>query len=318
MKRNSRYTMMQVYDSGNMNAGTSPIQITNNAFTVPGAIDALLVRVKTTLTLGTATGATGVITTGATISQVIQNIQLNDKANGVIMNTLGTDLYIEQYVRSFLDSRYYENQQRNFANVADAALANGSQEQDYLFKFPCKKKDLQLKIQGFISTLSTYLSTVGGSTMAVDIQIITITYAEDPMWTQRSQKTNTGAAVPVASNVDISKLLPDGVVIDLVALYVGTDSNVSNVTLDPTGTNTGVVAIDQVALTDEELLRSHYAVAALGSRISGLFVLDVGSFMKTTKTIFKANVGTGFTPYAFILYHEVSDVPEVPAAPATA
>jgi len=309
MKRNQRYTMKQVYDSSNMNAGVGPTPINNNPFTIPGPVDSLLIRVITNLTIGT-----GAIAAAATLSEVISNLQLNDKNNGVILNSLGTDLQTEQFVRSFLDSRYMENDQRNWENVSDLAMAAGAQEQDYLLKLPIKQKDLQLKIQGFIAGLSTYLSTVGTATMSVDIQIIAICYTDDPAWTQRSQKTNMGSSLPVANANDISKLLPDGIVIDLVVLYVGTDSYITGLTLDPTGTNTGIVAIQQAALKGGELLRSHYAVAALGSRLPGVYVLDVGSFMKTDQTKFTVDVATGFTPYAFILFHHVTDTPTIPTA----
>lgn len=309
----ARPVIENIYDSGVVNMGTGAIAIPNNPIKSNYPIDSLLVKLKVATTVGTGTLAS------VAIFNALTNLQLNDKNNVQICNFLGSDVIAEAYLRSFIVSRAYGNNRLPGTLGAGTTslttnVASGSNEVTVLLRFPVKNKDLPLKILGFFGALSSIYSTVGTGTATIELIIDAIMYpTKDPVWTVRTQKTNTGAAAPVANAVDISKLLPDGLVIDLLILSVAADANWTALTYDPNGNGTGYQQI-----TEDSKIQIETAELSPTSRQANYAILKVGQFVKTSKSKFTIDVATGFTPYAFIMYHPISDQPQVKAAPAGA
>lgn len=305
-----------IYDSGVVNVGSGPIQLPNNPIKSNYPIDSLLVTLKVAITLGTGT------LQASPIFNALNNLELTDKNNVDICNFLGTDVIAEAYLRSWIINRGFGNNRLPGTLGAGTTslttnFAAGSQEVNVLLRFPVAQKELPLKIKGAFAANSALFSTVGTATATVELILTAIMYPTvNPVWTVRTQKTNNAAALPVATGNDLTKMIPDSLVIDQLLLQTLSDSNWTASTLDPNGNKTGYQQI-----TQDQQLQMETAELAPTTRQTGYIIYRVGQFVKSSKTFWTLDVGTGFTPATFVMYHQMSDQPAVkavtPAVPAS-
>ncbi|QDI74053.1 hypothetical protein [Nitrosopumilus spindle-shaped virus] len=290
----------EVFNSESKTVTTSTQQFDAKKVNVYGHIIALIFAFQTTITKGS-----GTINTSKTVLDAFGQITIRDKNSRPILDDDSSRFPIIRKILSFASQPSWADHKRGEYDAGTALTDTGSaQTHEMEIPIDINLRDQPISVEYVVDTLSDLLSTVGTATATAQLQIASINIVpigRNAQYAQRETRrlysyVHTSA---ISSETELQNGLPTGVVIDNVACYVTTDSNVTDYTLKPTGKSIG---IDRLARKYIEQMENRNA---FDGHTSGYHVLNHAPFKVGDSTLFSINPASSFTPRIFLTHRGV-------------
>jgi len=287
------------FNSESKTMTTSTQQFDSKKVNVYGHITSLLFKFTTTITKGT-----GTINTSASVLDAFGQVTLRDKNSRPVIDEDSSRLPIVRKILSLADTPQWQTFKKGEYD-AGTSLTDTASAQVHSMEIPIdiNLEDAPISIEFVAGTLSDILSTVGTATATCQLQVIVTSIVpvgeSANLATRETRRIYSFTRGALASEQEIQSDLPTGITIDNITLGVSTDSNLTDVTIKPTGKNIGLDRLDRVAIEAKENR------AFFDGHTSGYHTLCTAPFVVGDSTVFKINPSTSFTPRLFITHRGV-------------
>jgi len=264
-----------------------------------GHISSILLKFTTTITKGT-----GVINTAKSPLNAVGQIVIRDKNSRPIIDEDASRLPIIRKILSCADTPSWQTFKKGEYN-AGSSLTDVATAQTHEMEIPIdiNLSEQPVSVEWTANALSSVLSTVGtaSATCQLEIAITSIVPVGESanLATRETRRIYSFTAGAIATEQELQGNLPTGITIDNLTLGVTTDSNLTDVTIKPTGKNIGVDRVSRLVLQEKE------ERGLLDGHTTGYFTLFTAPFVVGDSTLFKINPSTSFTPRVFITHRGV-------------
>ena len=287
------------FNSESKTLTASTQQFDSKKVNVYGHISSILLKFTATITKGTGT----IDTTKSPLNAVGQ-IVIRDKNSRPIIDEDASRLPIVRKILSCSDSPAWQTFKKGEYN-AGTALTDVATAQTHEMEIPIdiNLEDQPISIEWTANALSSILSTVGtaSATCQLEVAVTSIVPVGESanLATRETRRIYSFTSGAIATEQELQGNLPTGITIDNITLGVTTDSNLTDVTIKPTGKNIG---IDRVART---ILQEKEERGFLDGHTTGYYTLFISPFVVGDSTLFKINPSTSFTPRIFVTHRGV-------------
>lgn len=287
------------FNSESKSMTTSTQQFDAKKLNVYGHITSLLFKFSTTITKGT-----GTIDTSASVLDAFGQITIRDKNSRPIIDEDSSRFPITRKILSLADTPQWQTFKKGEYD-AGSSLTDVATAQTHEMEIPLdiNLEDQPISIEWVAGTLSDVLSTVGTATATCQLQVMVTSIVpvgeSANLATRETRRIYSFTRGALASEQEIQGDLPTGITIDNITLGVTTDSNLTDVTLKPTGKNIGLDRCARAYIEQKE------ARAFFDGHTSGYHTLCIAPFVVGDSTVFKINPSTSFTPRLFIVHRGV-------------
>jgi len=274
-------------------------QFDSKKVNVYGHIISLLFKVTCTITKGT-----GTIDTAKTVLDCLGQITIRDKNSRPILDEDASRLPIVRKILSLADLPAWQTFKKGEYDSAPALTdVATAQTHEMEVGIEINLEDQPISIEFVAGALSDVLSTVGTATATVQLEcsvtsIVPVGESAN-LATRETRRLYSFTRGAIASEQEIQGDLPTGVTIDNITLGVTTDSNLTDITLKPTGKNIGIDRVSRLILEQKE------DRAFFDGHTSGYHTLFTAPFVVGDSTVFKINPSTSFTPRIWICHRGV-------------
>jgi hypothetical protein len=278
---------------------TSSQQFDSKKVNVYGHISSLVLKFTCTITKGS-----GTINTGKSVLDSFGQITIRDKNSRPIIDEDSSRLPIIRKILSLSDLPAWQTFKKGEYD-AGTALTDVATAQVHTMEIPIdiNLEDQPISVEFVAGTLADVLSTVGSAsaTCQLEISVTSIVPVGESanLATRETRRIYSFTRGAVASEQEIQSDLPTGITIDNVTLGVTTDSNLTDITLKPTGKNIGLDRVSRAVIEQKEN-RGFF-----DGHTSGYHTLPCSPFVVGDSTVFKLNPSTSFTPRIFITHRGV-------------
>lgn len=285
----------EVYNSGTQNISTGTLQLAPVKCNAYGHINGIMVSVGTTLTVGT-----GTVNTSNNIIQVVNHLTIRDKASKPILDCTGAQLRKVQKVLSLRDG-YNWGTLRKGQYTAPTALASVATLQTETFELPFSVivQDQPITVELTLDVLATLFSTVGTATATAIVKFASQNIQVPVPGAETQRLYTVTAANAITSETDYAFVLPRTVTIDIVAIDLTADANLTDMTIKPKGGNVGVDRLNQVYWNMFDTFNM------TSGHLAGFFFPIIAPFVVNDSTIFSVNPAASVTPVFYITHRGV-------------
>jgi hypothetical protein len=278
---------------------TSTQQFDSKKVNVYGHITSLLFKFSTTITKGS-----GTINTSASVLDAFGQITIRDKNSRPVIDEDSSRLPITRKILSLADTPQWQTFKKGEYDAGTSLTDTASaQVHSMEISLDVNLEDQPISIEWVAGTLSDVLSTVGTATASCQLEVVVssiVPVGESAnLATRETRRIYSFTRGALASEQEIQGDLPTGITIDNITLGVTTDSNLTDVTLKPSGKNIGIDRVGRVALEEKENR------AFFDGHTTGYHTLPIAPFVVGDSTIFKINPSVSFTPRLFIVHRGV-------------
>ena len=278
---------------------TSTQQFDSKKVNVYGHISSILLKFTTTITKGS-----GTISTAKSPLDACGQLIIRDKNSRPIIDEDASRLPIVRKILSLADTPAWQTFKKGEYDVG-TALTDTSSAQTHEMEIPIdiNLEDQPISVEWTCGTLSDVLSTVGtaSATAQLEISVTSIVPVGESanLATRETRRLFSFTRGAIATEQEIQGDLPTGITIDNITLGVTTDTNLTDVTLKPTGKNIGLDRLRRLEIQQKEN-RGFF-----DGHTSGYHTLFTAPFVVGDSTVFKINPSTSFTPRIFICHRGV-------------
>jgi hypothetical protein len=289
----------EVFNSESKSLTTSTQAFDSKKVNVYGHISSLLFKFTTTITKGT-----GTIDTSNAVTDAFGQVTLRDKNSRPIIDEDASRFAITRKILSLADTPQWQTFKKGEYD-AGTSLTDVATAQVHSMEIPIdvNLEDQPISIEWTAGVLGDVLSTVGTGTATCQLQVIATSIVpvgeSANLATRETRRIYSFTRGALASEQEIQGNLPTGITIDNITLGVTTDSNLTDVTLKPSGKNIGLDRLDRASIEQKE------SRAFFDGHTSGYHTLCTAPFVVGDSTIFKINPSTSFTPRIFIVHRGV-------------
>jgi hypothetical protein len=292
----------QLYEKESFNSEsktmtTSTQQFDSKKINVYGHISSLLFKFTTTITKGSGTISGNVV-------DAFGQITIRDKNSRPIIDEDASRFPITRKILSLSDIPAWQTFKKGEYD-ASTALTDTASAQTHLMELPIdiNLEDQPISIEWTSGVLSDVLSTVGSASATCQLQVIVTSIVpvgeSANLATRETRRIYSFTRGVVATEQEIQSDLPTGITIDNITLGVTTDSNLTDITLKPTGKNIGLDRLERLAIQQKE------DRAFFDGHTSAYYTLCIAPFVVGDSTIFKINPASSFTPRIFVTHRGV-------------
>jgi len=274
-------------------------QFDSKKVNVYGHICSILLKFTTTITKGS-----GAINTNKSPLDAVGQIVIRDKNSRPILDEDASRLPIIRKILSLSDSPQWQTFKKGEYNAGTSLTDTASaQTHEMEISIDVNLEDQPISVEWTANALSSVLSTVSNAsaTCQLEIAVTSIVPVGESanLATRETRRIYSFTAGAIATEQELQGNLPTGITIDNLTIGVAADTNITDVTLKPTGKNIG---IDRVART---VLQEKEERGFFDGHTSLYYTLFTAPFVVGDSTLFKINPSTSFTPRVFITHRGV-------------
>lgn len=293
-------TSLPVYTTEAFNSASQALTTSVQTFSakkvnVYGHIVALILKITVTITKGT-----GTIDTAVSPYNLLDQLTIRDRDSRPILDEAGSRLAIIRKILSMADSPMLSTFKKGEYD-AGTALTDVATAQTQYAEIPIDINvvDQPISVEWRMAALATVLSTVGTGTATGQLEIVSRSMIAPEVAARETRRIYSFTRGAVATEQELQADLPTGVTIDNITLGVTTDSNLTDVTLKPTGERVGLDRLARLYIEQEENRQ------LIDGHTSAFYTLFHSPFVVGDSTIFKINPSTSFTPRLFVTHRGV-------------
>tara|TARA_R110000787_G_scaffold23877_1_gene68065 strand:- start:116 stop:1024 length:909 start_codon:yes stop_codon:yes gene_type:complete len=274
-------------------------QFDSKKVNVYGHISSILLKFTTTITKGT-----GVINTAKSPLNAVGQIVIRDKNSRPIIDEDASRLPIIRKILSCADTPQWQTFKKGEYN-AGTSLTDVATAQTHEMEIPIdiNLSEQPVSVEWTANALSSVLSTVGtaSATCQLEIAITSIVPVGESanLATRETRRIYSFTSGAIATEQELQGNLPTGITIDNLTIGVSTDSNLTDITIKPTGKNIGIDRVGRAILQEKE------ERGFLDGHTTGYYTLFTAPFVVGDSTLFKINPSTSFTPKIFVTHRGV-------------